>query len=516
MGNSASSSKASTSNPNTDDHAKQVTQETAAKKSPCCGGHAHAHDVPKQALPESNAPASVEVSNGTVDERVVIPDKVLEEKSVIEEKIEENVSLHNDKEPEEPEEPEESREAEDLEAVEETPKEIVDELAEAIQKIEIVEEASHFSIAGKSLKLDNAKDVKEIVEEIKNLKNLQKVSFVGNTIGVEASKAIAAALDLHDNLMDVDFSDCFTGRMKEEVPVSVTEFGKVLMTKKNLTRVNFSDNAFGPIGAKALVELLSGSSSLQELILNNNGLGPEGGRIIAEALIESAESRKVSGIPLKKVLIGRNRLENGSSQAFAKLLETHNQIEEFGLPQCGIRSEGIIVLSKGLEHCKNIVSVDLQDNTFTTAGSKAFADAIPAWNGIKSLNIGDCMCEAEGSELIINAIMGSNSAGSLDNFNFQYNEMEEAGALCIAENLSKLSNLRSLMLNGNAFNPKGNAANLIKEKLASKLEENPNFLDSWSDMEWDDEDASEEEDEDQSGFITENERANLVVESESE
>lgn len=391
-------------------------------------------------------------------------------------------------------------------AVEETAKEVPVE-AEAI---EAAAEPTEFSIAGKALKLDTAEDVAEIVEQIKSLKNLQKLSFVGNTMGVEASKAIADAIATHDTIKVVDFSDCFTGRMKEEVPVSVAALGSVLVKQKELESVNFSDNAFGPVGAKAMVELLSGSASLQDLILNNNGLGPEGGRIIAEALIDSAKARSECehGRALRKVLIGRNRLENGSSAAFAKMLETHAEIEEFALPQCGIRSEGIIVLSGGLAKCNNLKSVDLQDNTFTTTGAKAFAEAIPVWKSLCTLNIGDCMCEEKGSVMIMKALVDAELSASLESFNFQYNEMREDGASILAENLSKFTSLKRLMLNGNAFDPEGASATQIKDLVDAEI------LDNWSDMEYEEEDL--DEDDADSGFITEKERQELIVEAESD
>ncbi len=381
----------------------------------------------------------------------------------------------------------------------------VEALTQAFEKTVVIEEKpGEFSIAGKALKLDTAEDVTSICDEIKSIKHLQKVSFVGNTLGIEASKAIAEALDTQSELRDVDFSDCFTGRLKEEVPVSVAAFGTVLATKLLLERVNFSDNAFGPIGAKALVQLLSQSPCLQELVLNNNGLGPEGGRIIAEALIESV---KIRTRPLLKVLIGRNRLENGSSAAFAKMLESHIDIEDFALPQCGIRSEGIVTLSSGLSKCRGLVSVDLQDNTFTTNGAKAFAEAFNSWKALKSLNVGDCMCEAEGSTILMKALVDSSIVEYLETFNFQYNEMDEEGAKILADNLDKFKALKSLMLNGNAFNPVGSAADKIKETVSSDI------LDEWSDMEYDsDDDASETGSE----FITEKERSELVVESEEE
>lgn len=378
----------------------------------------------------------------------------------------------------------------------------------SLERVAISEPAT-FSIAGQALKLDTAEDVAELCKQIGELKNLQTVRLAGNTLGIEASRALATALDAHATLRDVDLSDCFTGRMKEEVPVSVAAFGAVLVTKTQLEQVNFSDNAFGPIGAKALVELLSGSACLQDLVLNNNGLGPEGGRIIAEALVASAKVRASSehGRPLRSVLIGRNRLENGSSEAFAKMLEVHAGIREFGLPQCGIRSEGIAALSKGLAACEDICVLDLQDNTFCTAASKAFAEALPRWAQLKSLNLGDCMCEAEGSVAIVEAMLQNASLlATLEFFNFQYNEMDERGARLLAGSVQKFKALRTLMLNGNAFDPEGETAAKLRASVAAGV------LDELDDMEYDLEDQSENDD---SGFISEADRMKLAQETEA-
>lgn len=64
------------------------------------------------------------------------------------------------------------------------------------------------------------------------------------------------------------------------------------------------------------------------------------------------------------------------------------------------------------------------------------------------------------------------------------------------------------MLNGNAFDPEGEAALAIKNKVDSDI------LDDWSDMEFDvdEDDVTEAE----SGFITEKERQELIVEAESD
>lgn len=54
-----------------------------------------------------------------------------------------------------------------------------------------------FSINGQKLKLDTAADVSEYVKQLNKAKGLEIVNLSGNTLGLEACKAIAAALEGH-------------------------------------------------------------------------------------------------------------------------------------------------------------------------------------------------------------------------------------------------------------------------------------------------------------------------------
>jgi len=51
-----------------------------------------------------------------------------------------------------------------------------------------------FSIEGRGLKLNSAADVQEFVGSIEGMAELDSIVLSGNTFGVEASRAIAAAL----------------------------------------------------------------------------------------------------------------------------------------------------------------------------------------------------------------------------------------------------------------------------------------------------------------------------------
>ena len=141
-----------------------------------------------------------------------------------------------------------------------------------------------FSLAGSKLHLNTAEDVKEHVKSLNAVTGVTSVLLSGNTFGVGASKALASALELHHDIEHVNLSDCFTGRLKEEVPPALEAFGLMLRSRSVLAKLDLSDNALGPSGAQAIATFLPHCLALEELRLNNNGLGVDGGKIIAQGL----------------------------------------------------------------------------------------------------------------------------------------------------------------------------------------------------------------------------------------
>lgn len=247
----------------------------------------------------------------------------------------------------------------------------------------------------------------------------------------------------------------------------------------------------GPSGAKALADFLSKCFWLEELRLNNNGLGPEGGRIVAEALIKCQEGNTADGrmSALRTIVIGRNRLENGSAPFLAMAIESHCLLENVSLPQNGIRPEGISKLSRSLAKCANLKTIDLQDNTFTDEASLVFADQICSWPHLGVLNIGDCLLGKKGSLKILESLVSQSREMplKLQRLNLQYNEIDENGAQYLADNIGSFGGLISLMLNGNSFDPEGHAAKAIRSSV--NMEE---IIDSWSDMDYDSQSESED------------------------
>ncbi|OAD72355.1 hypothetical protein PHYBLDRAFT_88673, partial [Phycomyces blakesleeanus NRRL 1555(-)] len=354
-----------------------------------------------------------------------------------------------------------------------------------------------FSIEGKGLKLNTAEDVKLFCDTISRMDNLQKIILSGNTIGVEAGKALAAALSTRKTLKVAILSDIFTGRLLSEIPAVLKALCDAL-EKTQLTELDLSDNAFGPAGAEPLIEFIAHSKTLQTLRLNNNGLGIGGGLMIARALQASADQARLENRPssLRTIICGRNRLENGSSQALANAFAAHATLETVRMPQNGIRPEGIEILMGGLVQCKNLRHLDLQDNTFTAKGSRALASALVEWPLLEVLNVGDCLLSKKGGLEVATSLNRGNNTG-LTHLHLQYNEIQANAIEVLAKAIrSHLKDLVHLELNGNRFDAEEKELETLVEALKEwDHEEALDELDDMEELDSDDEEEDDSEDE---------------------
>ena len=232
----------------------------------------------------------------------------------------------------------------------------------------------------------------------------------------------------------------------------MTSICDALIDKTTLIELNLSDNAFGSRSVDPIVPFLTQNRKFQIFKLNNNGLGPEGGTVIANALAESARLSKEEGKPsqLRTLICGRNRLQDGSSEAWSKAFAAHGSLVEVRMPQNGIRMDGIANLAVGLAQCLNLECLDLQDNAFGEVGSAAMAKALPVWTKLTHLNFSDCVLsnEEEGVSLVIETIAGGSNP-MLQILQLQNNNMETESFAFLAEGISKLPNLKALELQWN-------------------------------------------------------------------
>ncbi|PPQ85153.1 hypothetical protein CVT25_004160 [Psilocybe cyanescens] len=311
------------------------------------------------------------------------------------------------------------------------------------------------SIHGKGLKLNTRADIEPYLKDV-DPTIIEEVHFGGNTIGVDASEALAEFLAKATSIKVADFADIFTGRLISEIPQALTAICDALVDKTSLVEINLSDNAFGGRSVEPMVAFLTNNRSFQILRLNNNGLGPAGGEVIAKALHESAKLSKAEGKKsnLKVVICGRNRLENGSASAWADAFAEHGTLEEVRMVQNGIRMEGITHLARGLAKNPNIQYIDLQDNTFTVDGEltgvEAWTDALSSWPLLGTLNLSDCVLSADGEVPTLIEKLATGSNPKLHTLQIQNNNLETASFAVLSNAISQgLASLMHLELQWN-------------------------------------------------------------------
>ncbi|KAH6638031.1 hypothetical protein C7974DRAFT_152739 [Boeremia exigua] len=392
-----------------------------------------------------------------------------------------------------------------------------------------------FSLEGKGLKLTSAADIEPHLQALKENNDVEEVRFLGNTLGIEACEALAKVLETKKSLKIANFADIFTGRLLSEIPAALQHLVNAFLTLPNLQTVDLCDNAFGLNTVAPLVDFLSAHTPLRFLYLNNNGMGPAAGVLLADALTalagkKDAARKEGKEVPdLELVICGRNRLENGSMQAWAKAYAANQGIKTIKMTQNGIRQEGIThLLSHGIAHLSKLETLDLQDNTFTSMGGKALSNAVGKWPALRELGVGDCLLSARGGVALAEALQKGNNK-NIEVLRLQFNDINAKGLAGLAAAAPKLPALRRVELNGNKFDEEDSSIEKLREILDARKEESGEReddeeywgLDELDELESEDEDeedsddeAKKDSDDDEEGVEVEERAARQLVEEQ--
>ncbi|KAM4715076.1 ran GTPase-activating protein 1b [Anableps anableps] len=364
------------------------------------------------------------------------------------------------------------------------------QLADALSRTHVGD--GELSFKGLGLKLDDSESVRELLSKIEQYQGLRALRLEGNTVGVEAAKAIAKALESKDQLQRCYWSDMFTGRLRSEIPTALTSLSGGLMSAgARLTELDLSDNAFGPDGVKGIEQLLKSPSchTLRELRLNNCGMGIGGGKILAEALIECHKKSTALGSPLRlKVFIaGRNRLENDGASALAKAFQMMGSLEEIHMPQNGINYAGVMALASAIRQNSELQVLNFNDNAFTKRGTLAMAQALRHLRNVQVINFGDCLVRSEGA--IALAAVLREGLPVLKELNLSFGEITGGAALVVAQAIMNKPHMEKVNLNGNCLGEDG--CEVLREVL-----DNVDKGDMLASLSEDEGEPDEEEDED--------------------
>ncbi|XP_054616012.1 ran GTPase-activating protein 1a isoform X1 [Dunckerocampus dactyliophorus] len=382
---------------------------------------------------------------------------------------------------------------------------IVSQLAESLAKTGV--EEGELSYKGQGRKLNDSQSVEEIVKDIEDFEGLQALRLEGNTVGVEAAKAIAKALETKSQFKRCYWSDMFTGRLRSEIPPALNSLGDALMLAgAKLTVLDLSDNAFGPDGVKGIEKLLKSSAcyTLQELRLNNCGMGVGGGKILAASLMECHKSsEKSTPLSLKVFVAGRNRLENDGATALAQAFQLMGSLEEIHMPQNGINHPGVTALAMAVQHNPNLRTLNLNDNTFTEKGAIAMAKALKHSRSIQVINFGDCLVRPAGATAIAETV--SEGLPILKELNLSFGEITEEAALAVAHAVKDKDQLEKLDLNGNYLGEDGCKALKDLMEGMNMAELLASLSDDEGEPEDEDEDDEDEEDDEDDEEVDEEE-----------
>ncbi|KAI7235581.1 ran GTPase activating protein 1 [Hortaea werneckii] len=383
-----------------------------------------------------------------------------------------------------------------------------------------------FSLKGQALKLDTAADLEKYIGDFRNASDVEEFHLEGNTIGVEASQSLAAILSTKTTLKTANLADIFTGRLLSEIPQALSALLQALLKCPNLNTINLNDNAFGLNTVEPLRPFLSQHTPLQHLYLNNNGLGPAAGTLVAQALEQlAANKQKAKNVPhLETVVCGRNRLENGSMEAWSKAFQANSHVQTVKMVQNGIRQEGIATLLRhGLSACQGLQTLDLQDNTFTALAARTLADVLPtSWKEIRDLGVGDCLLSARGGRMLGDALArGENK--KVEVLRLQFNEIDAKGLKALADAVTAMPRLRRIEVNGNKFSEEDPSVEVLQAALSKRKDnaavEYPDVDDEEDEEAWGMDELDELEDEDsedeEEGDKVEEEEEQVVKDSDA-
>lgn len=217
-----------------------------------------------------------------------------------------------------------------------------------------------------------------------------------------------------------------------------------------------------------MVPFLSNNTHFETFRLTNNGLGIAGGQILSSALLANAEKCSNLGkkSSIKRIVCGRNRLENGSASHWAAAFKALGGLVEVRMPQNGIRMEGVKAIAKGLANNRDLQILDLQDNTMTKSGTRSLVKHLPSWPDLRELNLSDCLLgKAGGIALATSLSFGSNP--KLETLKLAFGEFDKRTVEILSVAIAQhMPGLKSLDLCGNRVSEEDDCFEELRKALA--------------------------------------------------
>jgi len=295
-----------------------------------------------------------------------------------------------------------------------------------------------------------------IPERHRPLGPVGKISFSDKSYSAGAAATIASWLTrdraetspIASGVEIVDLSDVIASRPEDEA-LQVLQILCDAFKSANLVEVNLSDNALGSKGISACRSVLTGQvESLQRLSLCNNGLSAASMEEVADILTADADDGSDSGCAgenLTQIHFFNNMSGNGGCHAFARILSRcSDALRDVRFSGTRAGRDGSQVVASALaameDRARNIVRLDLADNTFGIEGARNLAKVLRQTTNLTYLNLAECMCEDEGIGLICHSLWAADAP--IAEINLSGNEISKSGARSIAEYMEENSTIK--------------------------------------------------------------------------
>ena len=339
---------------------------------------------------------------------------------------------------------------------------------------------------------------------LRSCKLLYNVSLVGNEYGMSIPS---------NNLRSLDMSDCLNGSesatslvcdYKSRVnlhtlnlhfnkigPYGAQVLSKVLVHCNNLRYLDLAGNDLGDSGCLSLADGLQNHTSLLELKLGLNGITSEG----IAAMIPVIKRNHVQHLDLSKCGIGTGgigsdgitamvdvtcadtlqRMELGSNSLslvgamiLSDGLQRCRQLMELDISSNSIGSSGMSYLAEGLKCCRQLMELDISNNSIGSSGMSYLAEGLKCCRQLMELDISNNSIGSSGMSYLAEGLKCCTQLVKLD---ISYNKMGSYGLSFLADGLQHCINLQVLNLKCNEITSDGIAAITVIMKRCRYLQE---------------------------------------------
>lgn len=297
-------------------------------------------------------------------------------------------------------------------------------------------------------KWDDPNIIKNILEDLETYKTrIVGLELCHNSIGEKCAQALSEKIKKLKNLRQINLSDCFVSRGKEELPKCL-KFILESIIDKPIKELNLRANALGPEALSGYKLFFQKNKTLEKLYLDDCGMGTIASIELMKILKENKE------MPLKVLKYSRNKIETEGCNAISDLLTEKKTLKEIIISDNEISPKGLELFFNTIKSNENITLIDTHNNTLSNQMTN-FPEVISSLSNVIHLNLSDLTIQDKN---IIKSIFEQlPKLKELREFHFEYNisdidfneKDKKAFVSDLFECLLKIKNLKEIHIGNN-------------------------------------------------------------------